>query len=318
MIFNLLEYDRFLVALGGNAILRQGDVGTFKEQRENTYQSISSVAYLIKVGKKVIITHGNGPQVGNCLIRVEKAVGEVPPLPLFVCDAQTQGEMGFLISQALINRLDDMGVVIPIITVVTQVIVDPEDLMMKKPSKPVGPFYSKEEAQILEKERGWVMKKVSKDGFRRVVPSPIPKGIIEGDIIRMLIEQGVVVIACGGGGIPVSQSDGRFEGIDAVIDKDRASALLASVVATEVLVILTSVDSVYLDFGKITERRLDVISADEIGRYFKDGQFPAGSMGPKIEASIDFLRNGGSLVLITSPEAFVRALNGEVGTIIYP
>jgi len=312
-----LEYNRFLVALGGNAILRKGDNGTFEEQRKNTHQSIACIAYLIKEKKKVIITHGNGPQVGNCLIRVEKSIGEVPPLPLFVCDAQTQGEMGFLISQALTNRLYEIGNNIPVVTVVTQVIVDSQDPMMKKPSKPIGPYYTKEESTILASDRGWVMKKMSEGGFRRVVPSPIPKGIVEADVIKMLIEQGVVVIACGGGGIPVFQDGNKYEGIDAVIDKDRASALLASLVSTEVLVILTGVDSVYTDFGKITERRLDAVSVDEIEKYLNEGQFPAGSMGPKIEASIDFLRKGGSLVMITSPEAFIDALNGEVGTIIF-
>ncbi|MGQ9705890.1 MAG: carbamate kinase [bacterium] len=318
MDLDLLKYNRFLVALGGNAIIRKGGTGTFTEQVENAYKSILSIAYLIEVGKKVIITHGNGPQVGNCLIRVEKSIDEIPPIPLFVCDAQTQGEMGFLISQALINRLREIGLSVPITTVVTQVIVDRNDPLMTRPSKPVGPYYTKEEAESLTKERGWVIKKMSEGGHRRLVPSPRPEDIIEADVIKILIEQDVVVIACGGGGIPVFRNGNRYEGIDAVIDKDRASALLAFLVSTEVFVILTSVDSVYLDFGKITERRLDVIRVDVIERYLNDGQFPAGSMGPKIEASIDFLRKGGKVVLITSPEAFIDALNGKKGTVIYP
>lgn len=314
----ILKYERFLFALGGNAILKKDDSGTFDEQLRNTYTSVSGIVDLIGRGRKIVITHGNGPQVGNCLIRVERSSDEIPTLPLFACVAETQGEMGYMIGQALVNRLNDAGLKLPVATVVTQVVVNPNDPMMKKPTKPVGPYYLKEEAVELGKSRGWIMKRLPDGNYRRIVASPHPEDIVEAEAIRLLIDSGVVVIACGGGGIPVYRKNNSYIGIDAVIDKDRASALLAKKVGIEVMVILTSVDSVYLDFGKITQKAINEISIKEIKEYFDGGHFPSGSMGPKIEASIDFLNGGGKVVLITSPQVFEKALKGEVGTFIYP
>ncbi|HHM02298.1 MAG TPA: carbamate kinase, partial [Caldithrix abyssi] len=280
----------YVVALGGNAITREFEEGNIHEQFENTRRSLAGVVHLIGLGHRVIITHGNGPQVGNALIRVEETRGLVPPLPLGVIVADLEGGMGYMIEQCLQNKLNDAGLQREVTTVLTQVVVDPDDPSIREPSKFVGPFYKKEEVAELEKSRGWLMKEDKGRGYRRVVPSPAPREIVEKNVIKVLLEAGGIVVAAGGGGIPVYRDErGWLEGVDAVIDKDLASALLGNQVGADVLMILTGVDKVAVNFGTPEQKELDRLSVSEARRYLDAGEFPKGSMGPKIEAAIQFL-----------------------------
>lgn len=304
-----------VVALGGNAIIKSGQTGTISEQFENTRRSLAGIVELIRDGYRLLITHGNGPQVGNYLVRVESACDLVPDVPLGVCVAGTEGEMGYMIEQSLQNRLKLEKIKRDVVTILTQVVVDKDDPSINNPTKFVGQFYEKEEVERLEEDKGWIMKKDANRGYRRVVPSPIPKEIVEADVVKELLEDGVIVIVCGGGGIPVYIDDrGLYEGVDAVIDKDRASALLAKQVSASLLVILTDTDYVYKNFGEITQRELKRLTVKEARKLHKEGHFPPGSMGPKITASIDFLESGGEASIITRPENVVEALEGETGT----
>jgi len=313
------NYSTVVVALGGNAITREFEEGNIHQQFANTRKSLVSIIDMVEKGVNVVITHGNGPQVGNALIRVEEARHLVPPIPLGVLVADTEGGMGYMIEQSLQNMFIRKGIRKRVVTILTQVIVDKDDPSILEPTKFVGPFFKEEEVEKIRSERGWVLKKDADRGWRRVVPSPHPIQIVERDIIRELVSRGTVVIACGGGGIPVYvEDDGTFEGVDGVIDKDRASAVLAIDIGAEKLHILTAVDKVALNFGTEKQKELDVMTRAEARKYLDEGEFPAGSMGPKVEAAINFLNDGGKEVLITSVENYSLALQGKTGTRIVP
>jgi len=304
-----------VVALGGNAITRQEEEDTIPHQFRNTTQSLSGVAELVKDGYNLAITHGNGPQVGNVIYRVELARGKAPYLPVQICVADTEGGMGYMIEQCLRNKLKQENITREVVTVVTQVIVNKDDPSIKNPSKFIGQFYSENEAENFSKERGWIVKKDSNRGWRRVVPSPIPLEIVEKDSIKVLVENGVIVIAAGGGGVPVCRKeDGTLEGLDGVIDKDRASAVLARDIGAELLLILTEVEKVALNYGTPYQKDLDKMTLDEAKEYLKQGHFPDGSMGPKIESAIQFLEAGGKEVIITSIAKVYESVKRKAGT----
>lgn len=311
--------EKIVVSLGGNAIVRRGEAGTIEEQFENAASACAHVAELVSGGASVIITHGNGPVVGNLVIQNESAKNAVPPMPLYICDADSVGAIGFVIQQTLYNRLHRIHRIKEVAAVVTQVVVDPADPAFLDPSKPVGPFYSKEEAAALAKSKGWVMKEDSLRGLRRVVPSPKPRRIVEAGVIAKLAEAGVVVIAAGGGGVPVAEdADGMLKGIDAVIDKDLSTALLAVETGAKRIINLTQTAMVYLNYGKRGEKGLPEMSLEEAKRYLSEGHFAPGSMGPKIEGAIEFLEGGGEEVVITTPELVGEALKGRAGTRVRP
>ncbi len=304
-----------VVALGGNAISREFEEGNIYQQFANTRRSLVGVAEMIEEGLDVVITHGNGPQVGNALIRVEESRQILPPIPLGVLVADTEGGMGYMIEQCLANLLHRKGVRRQLVTLITQVIVDRNDPSILNPTKFVGPFFKEEEVEKLRQNRGWIMKKDANRGWRRVVSSPTPLEIVEKEIIRELLHLDIVTIACGGGGVPVYvEDDGTLEGIDGVVDKDLASAVLALNIGAKELNILTAVDRVALAFGTSKQRDLEKITLSEARQYLDAGEFPAGSMGPKIRAAIQFLEGGGEEVLITSVERFSQARRGETGT----
>ena len=296
-----------VIALGGNALMQPGERGTAAEQRTNLAATFRAIESLLRDGT-VVITHGNGPQVGNELLRQELASAEAPPLPLYIAVAQTQAEIGALIAAEL-----EPAARRPVAVVLTRVLVDEADPAFQRPTKPVGPFYDAERAKALEEERGWAVKEDAGRGWRRVVPSPRPQAVLELDSVRTLLDQGAIVVAVGGGGIPVVAHDGRHDGIDAVIDKDHASALLALGLGAERLVILTQVAAVYEGF-ETGERR----ALEELVPGRDDGlieSLPAGSMRPKVEAAFRFVSETGGEALITSAEALER---GEAGTRIVP
>jgi carbamate kinase len=305
-----------VVALGGNAITKKGEEDTVARQFANTRESLEGIVHLIKDGYNLAITHGNGPQVGNAILRVELARGKAPILPLGVCVADTEGGMGYMIEQSLENRLKKERIKRDVVTIVSQVIVDKDDASIKKPTKFIGQFYSKEEAKKLAKENGWVVKEDRGKMWRRVVPSPTPLEIVEKKTIKALVENGIIVIAAGGGGIPVYvEDDGKLEGVDAVIDKDRASAVLARDIGAELLLILTEVEKVALNYGTLLQQNLDTLTVEEARKYLAEAHFPPGSMGPKIEAAIQFLESGGKEVIITSiPKAYDSVKKRNAGT----
>ena len=307
-----------VLALGGNAILKAGQKGTVTEQIANTKESLHGIVELIRQGYQLVITHGNGPQVGNMLIQqlagVEKGIA---PLPLSFLNAATEGTMGYMIEQCLENALKSEKIDRRVITIITQVQVDKNDPNFQNPTKPVGPFYNEETAIKMRNDFGWNIVEDSGRGYRQVVPSPLPIDIPQATIVRELVEEDVIIIACGGGGIPFFINDaGELEGIDAVIDKDFASALLAREIEADLLVILTGVEKVAINFGKPEQKELDQMTRAEAIKYLNEGHFPAGSMGPKIKAAIDFLENGGKEVVITSVESIVEALAGKTGTVV--
>ncbi len=314
------EQKTIVVALGGNAITQQFEEGNIHQQFANTRQSLIGVVELISQGYHVLITHGNGPQVGNALIRVEEARGQVPPLPLGVIVADTEGGMGYMVEQCLQNKMHDRGIQREVLCMVTQVLVHPDDPSIKSPSKFVGPFFKEEQVDALRQQRGWELKEDPGRGWRRVVASPHPVEIVEKNIIRLLVKNNIVVIAAGGGGIPVyiDKKNGWLEGVDAVIDKDLASAVLGRDVGAQELMILTAVEKVALNFGKPDQLFLDRMTVSEAKKYLAEEQFPAGSMGPKIQAAINFLEYGGEKVIITSIEKSVEAAKGLAGTVILP
>lgn len=305
-----------VLALGGNAITREFEEGDIHQQFENTRQSLVGAIRLILDGYHVIITHGNGPQVGNALRRVEETRDKIPPLPLGVIVADLAGGMGYMIEQCLQNKLIDAGIEKDVTTVLTQVLVAPDDPSIQNPSKFVGPFFTKEQVPELEEQRGWLMKEDKGRGYRRVVPSPVPQGIVEKKIIKTLLDNNVVVIAAGGGGIPVyiDKKNNWLEGVDGVVDKDLASAILANEMDAERLIILTGVDKVALNYGMANQSMLDSLTVIDAQKYLDAGEFPKGSMGPKIQAAINFLKNGGKEVLISSIEKVIDALDGKNGT----
>ena len=282
-----------VIALGGNAIIKERQRGTVYEQFANSRESLKEFTSLVKEGHELVLTHGNGPQVGNILIRVENAREEAYELPLGVCVAESQGEMGYMLAQTLKNFLHLEGLPREVVAVLTQVIVDRYDPATIKPTKPIGPFLTEDQARHLT-EQGVPVIEDSGRGRRRIVPSPVPKKVVEGKLIKRLLDQGVLVVACGGGGMPVYLDDkGCLEGVDAVVDKDLASAQLALEVGATDLIILTSVERVCLYFGEPNQRALDHLTLDEAKRFLAEGHFAPGSMGPKIAAAIRFLEEGG-------------------------
>ncbi|MBI5369361.1 MAG: carbamate kinase [Planctomycetes bacterium] len=311
-----------VVALGGNAVLREGEAGTVSQQLGHVAETAAQIARVVQAGyRKVLITHGNGPQVGNLLLRSETCAPAIPPSPLDCCVAESQGFLGYMMQQCLAEALRRAGVRRPVATVITQVVVDAADTAFARPTKPVGRFYPKPEADRLAAERGWTMREDAGRGWRRVVPSPLPLEIVEVDVIRRLIESGTVVIAVGGGGVPVvRRPDGGLEGVEAVIDKDFATALAARQIGAHRLAILTGVPRVSVRFGKPDALALDTVGAADLRALAAEGHFPAGSMGPKIQAALDFLRplpvgtQEGREVVITTPELLHEALEGRAGT----
>lgn len=308
-----------VVALGGNAITLPGVEDTIANQFKNTRRSLDGIIGLASQGYHLVVTHGNGPQVGNALLRIELARGKAPILPLGVLVADTEGGMGYMIEQSLQNRLHNEGIDRRVVTIITQMLVDANDPAIQNPTKYIGQFYTEEEAKIFQETRGWQMKADARRGWRRVVPSPKPTSAVPSEMIRTLVAEGVIVVAGGGGGIPVHiDENGNYEGIDAVIDKDYASAIIARDIGAGILSILTSVDMVSLNYGEPNQKDLGLCKLSEIKKYYYDGHFPAGSMGPKIAAAIEFLEGGGELVTITSFDNAYRAVNGEAGTRIIP
>lgn len=301
-----------VVALGGNALTREGQAGTHEEQRANASEMARALAKVLDGGHRVLLTHGNGPQVGNLSIQQEEGAALVPPQPLFVLGGMTQGQIGHMLQMALWRALASRPT--PVVSVVTHVLVDEKDLAFSHPTKPIGPFFPRAKALRLAKERGWHVVEDSGRGYRRVVPSPDPRLIVETDAIRTLMDAGCLVIASGGGGIPVVRRGKALEGVEAVIDKDLSAARLASSVGAETLMILTGVDRVALDYGTPAERPVAELTLEEAEGYLEEGQFPAGSMGPKITAAIRFIRAGGDVAIITSPQRAGAALAGTHGT----
>jgi carbamate kinase len=303
-----------VIAIGGNSLIKDEKHQTVPDQFEAARENCAPIANMIEQGWKIAITHGNGPQVGFILLRSELASHVLHTVPLDSCGAETQGSIGYMLQQSLNNELKSRGINKQIATVVTQVVVKKNDPAFKNPTKPIGPFYEEDKAEKCEKVRGWSMVEDAGRGWRRVVPSPMPIRIIEQDVIKTLINQGIIVIGVGGGGIPVVEKAGKLKGVEAVIDKDLASALLAVGIKADIFLISTAVEKVALNFGKPNERALDKMTLAEAKRYYKEGHFPPGSMGPKIQAVINYLQNGGKKALITNPNNIERALLGKTGT----
>ena len=309
------ERPTVVVAIGGNALVQEGQKGTFEEQLANVTESVDTLADLVKQGYRLVITHGNGPQVGNLYLRGEAEDAGLTPMPLDVCGAETQGQIGYIIETALTNRLRELGFDDDIATVMTRVEVDAEDPHFQNPTKPVGPFYTPEQLRKKLAKSEFTYIEDSGRGFRRVVPSPEPKRILEERVIRQLSESGVIVIAGGGGGIPIIRTaDGLYQGVEAVIDKDRTSALLAASIKADFLLILTGVEKVAVNFNTPSQRSLDIMSISEAEAYMDEGQFPPGSMGPKVASAVDFVRKSGGTAVITTLGAAAAALAGRNGT----
>ena len=311
-----------VIAIGGNAILRSGERPTQENQLRNVAVTCRGLADLIERGYDIVITHGNGPQVGDILLRNEIAKDEIPPMGMDVCDAESQGQIGYMLQQALSSEFIQRGLDKVAVSLITQVVVSEDDPAFKNPTKPIGKYYTALEARKLEKEKGWTLVLDKKrGGHRRVVPSPEPIGIVESKPVKRLVfggeHQAEVVIACGGGGIPVVLRDRRYVGVEAVVDKDLATAMLATSIRERLFVMATDVENVFLDFGKITQRPFPKSKLSELKRIYETGQFPPGSMGPKILAAIRFLEGGGEEVVICNTEKLLEALEDGAGTHIY-
>ncbi len=330
--------SRIVLAIGGNSLIRSKEKSSFADQLATAAETCRHIADLVAAGNEVVVTHGNGPQVGFLLIRSHLSRTRLPEIPLDACNAQTQAEIGYMIQQSLANEFAARGIDKRAVTVVTQVVVDKDDPAFARPSKPVGPFYTKAEAAGLQKELGWNMREDAGRGFRRMVASPRPVEVVELPAIRQLLDAGAAVIACGGGGIPVVRERGKAEarshkaeggsengeslrGVAAVVDKDLASSLLARLIDADTLVISTAVDQVYVDYGTPNQRPLGDVKASEMRAHLEAGQFPEGSMGPKVEAALEFLERRKPtadgrqpLVVITDPEHIGAAMMGEAGT----
>ena len=308
-----------VVAIGGNSLIKDKDHQTVPDQYEATKETCTHIADMIERGWEVVITHGNGPQVGFILRRSELASHELHTVPLDSCGADTQGAIGYMLQKALYDEFRKRGIDKQAVTVVTQVLVDRDDLAFQKPTKPIGSFMDKEAALKKRNEEGWDVMEDADRGWRRVVPSPLPVRIIERDAIKHLIDAGFVVVAVGGGGIPVIEDEeGNLIGAEAVIDKDYASGLLATSINADLFLISTAVEKVALNFGEPNQRWLDKMTLAQAVKYLGEGHFAPGSMGPKIKAIIDFLEQGGKEAIVTCPENIERALLGETGTRIVP
>ena len=298
-----------VVALGGNAFTREDQIGTYEEMAANARAMAEAVHGLRRTGWRVVVAHGNGPQVGNLAIQQDAGEPMVPSMPLFALGSMTQGLLGSLFCLALREVAD--GDPPNVVSLVTHMRVDSSDPAFDRPTKPIGPFFSADTAQQLAGEKGWQVVEDAGRGYRRVVASPAPLEIIEATAIRRLIEEEFVVVAAGGGGIPVTDRDGRLGGVEAVIDKDLAAALLATAIGAQALILVTGVDAVMLDFGKPGQRAIVEASPDEMRQYLRDGQFPEGSMGPKVRASLQFLDAGGGCAVITRPKLVPSTLSGD-------
>ena len=304
-----------VIAFGGNALLQRGQKGTFEEQFENVKKTCTRVADLIQRGYKVVLTHGNGPQVGATLLRHEAAKNIVPPFPLDACGAETQGFIGYMMQQALRNELKSRGVDKFVVSVVTRMIVDKHDSAFQNPTKPIGPFYTREEAEMVRQQKPeLVIKEDAGRGYRRVVPSPDPKIIAERAAIRALVDAGFVVVACGGGGIPIIEEGGHAVGVEAVIDKDLGGQRLATLIGAHIFIILTDVEGAYVNYGKPNQEMIREITSGKLRNYAKEGQFKEGSMAPKVEAAIRFVESGGERAIIASLGKLTEALDNQTGT----
>ena len=311
-----------LIALGGNAFQTKGEPGTTENYWKNAYRAANTIVRIVKEGYKVAITHGNGPQVGTILEWMERSKDRIPPLAMDIAGAMTQGWLGYLLMQAIDNTLVKEGIrdsVKGAVAIVNQVLVSKDDPAWQNPTKYVGSYYTKEEAERLAKEKGWVIKPDPRGGYRRVVPSPDPKENIEVGAIKKLIEEGWIVIASGGGGIPVIRNeDGTLQGVEAVIDKDLAGEVLATALGVGTFVILTDVDGAYINYGKPNQKKLDVVTVSELEKYYKEGHFKPGSMGPKVLAAIRFIKHGGKKAMIGHLQKGYEVIKGESGTIVVP
>jgi carbamate kinase len=303
---------KVIVALGGNALIREKQKGDIYEQFANTREISKSIVQMIKEGYRIVITHGNGPQVGSILLQNNAARDKIPPMPLGICVAESEGLIGYMIQQCLYNELKISKIEKDVVTIITQVLVDKNDASLLNLNKPIGPYFNKFEAKELIQD-GYQVKQFF-NGWRIVVPSPDPKKIIEGDIIKKLIDEDIIIIAAGGGGMPVISNGSKLDGIEAVVDKDLASECLAESIEADILMILTNVDQVYLNYNKSNQKGIDKITLKEIKKYYKDGYFPEGSMGPKILAAIRFLDYGGEKVIISNVDNAWESIKGKIGT----
>lgn len=316
--------ELIVVALGGNALIREGQRGTYEEQVDNARTMARCVGELLRAGWRVVVVHGNGPQVGNLAMAYQRAAGAVPGEPLSSLVAMTQGQLGNLLTLAL--REECGGAVTgDVVSLVTHVVVDPDHPQSRRPAKPIGAFFDAEEARALGVEHGWAMDQDAGRGYRRFVVSPDPLDVVEGTAIRELVDKGHLVVACGGGGIPVVATRGGYRPFDGVVDKDAAAELLASALGARAIGLVTSVPAVRLDFGTATDRPVHLLTTEEAQRHLEGGQFPEGSMGPKVQAALRFLDRGGRVAAITTPERLLATVSdgppapaGEVGTRIVP
>jgi len=310
------EAPTVVVAMGGHAFIRPGEVGDYEDHTRNARSICRQIMFLVERGYNIVITHGNGPQVGNLLTRDELTRDELPPAPLDVLVAQTEGSLGYFLQRALLNELRLRELRRYVVTVVTQVLVDAKDPAFGNPTKPVGPFLSEMEANRRREQFGWDIREDAGRGWRRVVPSPRPRKVVQRDMVREAAQAGHIVIAAGGGGIPIAKAEGTddYIGIEAVIDKDLTSSVLATDVGADLLIILTAVDGVFLNFGEPNEVQLGAVTLAECAQYIRGGHFPPGSMGPKVEAVYGFLERGGRRGLITSAERMSEAIDGRAGT----
>lgn len=313
---SLLGRPIVLVAMGGHAFMKKAETGTIEDHERNADRIAELLMTLVTRDYQLVVTHGNGPQVGNLLIQHERSRNTVPAMPLDVLVAMTEGSLGHILQQSLLNQLRKRQIARYVVTVVTQVEVSADDPAFSKPTKPIGPFLSQEEAERRQQRWSWMIQEdPAGRGWRRLVPSPKPVKVIQRKMIRDAAAAGHIVVACGGGGIPIRRTaDGSYKGIEAVIDKDLTSAVLGANIGAELLIVLTAVPNVYVDFGTPKARPLGAVTLEEVERLRDEGQFPAGSMGPKIDAVIHFLQHGGKRALITDPEHLLQALEGRAGT----
>jgi carbamate kinase len=301
-----------VVAIGGNALIKKGEEGNIYQQFANARETCAKI---VEMGYDIVLTHGNGPQVGDSIRRHENSRKTIPPYPLGMCVSETVGSMGYMLQQTMQNTAKKSNVSKDVVTIITQVLVDGNDPSFGNPTKPIGQFFSKTDIEEITRTEKWTVVEDSGRGWRRVVPSPKPLSIVEKDTIGDLLERGKIVIACGGGGLPVIQlENGLLDGVEAVVDKDYASSKLAQQLGIDELIILTGVDKVSVNFGKPDQADLDVLTVSDAKRYLADGQFPPGSMGPKIEAAIEFIENGGKRAIIASHDKLVEAVQGKAGT----
>jgi len=306
---------RVVIAVGGNSLIVDKDHKSVPDQYGAIVQTVKKIIDIIEKGYEVVITHGNGPQVGFILFRSDYSRERIHTVPLDSCVADTQGSLGYNFQMALRNEFRERGIDKSVTTVVTQVVVDADDPAFKDPKKPIGSFYTKSDAEDRQKAFGWDIMEDAGRGWRRVVPSPFPREIVEIDVIIKLLSAGSVVIAAGGGGIPVARDKvGNLKGVEAVIDKDRASSLLAGKIGADIFIVSTAVEKVSLNYGKPNETPIDQMTIEEAKRYMNEGHFKPGSMRPKIEAAIDFIEGGGKEALICDPDHLGRALDGHTGT----